>query len=428
MLLTDQNGWETTGETVEVASGSRRAPRSAIVIGAGVVGLATAYALARRGVAVTVIESRDAPGCEASFANGAQLSYAYTDALASPALLRHMPGIVLGMDPATQLRPSLDPNYLVWLLRFLRNSTRGRFMHNTLAGLKLGLESRLAMQSLQQRHHLDFGHQVTGKLHIHASAESLASARTIVAAKRVHGAEQHVLDRAEAVRLEPALADHGPFAGAIHTPGDEAGDPHRFCIAMAALLQARYGVVIRLGTTVQDIAEDDAEARATTTTGEQLVAGEVIICAGIGSGKLARRLGLRSLLMPMKGYSFTAMPGTANLRVSVTDVARKIVLCPLDGMVRVAGLAEIGERSTATDPKALERLRIAARASLPSAANYDQIAPGWAGIRPMTASSLPRIGPVSPRIAVNIGHGMLGWTYAMGSGERLAQSVLERVA
>jgi D-amino-acid dehydrogenase len=428
MLLTDDSGWKTAGDLGGAASGSRGSVRSVIVVGAGVVGMATAYALARRGVAVTVIDRREAPGCEASFANGAQLSYAYTDALASPSLLRHVPGIVLGLDPATRLRPSLDPGYLVWLLRFLRNAAAGRFMENTLAGLKLGLESRLAMQALQQRHQLDFGHQVTGKLHIHASADSLSAARAMVTAKRAHGAEQQVLGPAEAVRLEPALADHGPFAGAIFTPGDEAGDPHRFCTAMAGLLQTEYGVVMRLGERVQDIGEHGDDAWVTTAGGERLAAREVVICAGIGSGVLARQLGLRSLLMPMKGYSFTAPPGALDLKVSVTDVARKIVLCPLDGMVRVAGLAEIGERSTTVDAKALERLRCGARASLPTVANYDQIGAGWAGVRPMTASSLPRIGRVSPRIAVNIGHGMLGWTYAMGSGERLAKSILERVA
>ena len=179
---------------------------------------------------------------------------------------------------------------------------------------------------------------------------------------------------------------------------------------------------------VRDIGEDSAAAWAVTGTGERLAADDLVICAGIGSASLTRRLGLRSILMPMKGYSFTVPLGPSAPQISITDVARKIVLCRLGGMVRVAGLAEIGARSAAVDPAALERLRRAARASLPGAANYEQIGPGWAGIRPMTASSLPRIERVSLRLAVNIGHGMLGWTYSMGCAERLASVVLEGVA
>jgi D-amino-acid dehydrogenase len=426
MLLTRENSWETAGDDREISPLSRRSRRSAIVVGAGVVGMATAYALARRGMAVTVIESRAAPGCEASFANGAQLSYAYTEALASPSLLRHLPTVLFGLDPAIRLRPSLDPEQIGWLLGFLRNTTHSRFMANTLAGLELGLESQRAMHAMQQRYRLEFGHSTTGKLHIHACEESLAAARKVVEAKRALGAEQHVLDMADAVRLEPALADHGSFAGAIYTPSDEVGDPHRFCLSMATLLQKEFGVVMRLGTAVRDFGEDGGAAWAMTGTGERIAADELVICAGLASGDLARRFGLRCTLMPMKGYSFTAPPGSACLSVSVTDVARKIVLCPLDGKVRVAGLAEIGDRSASVDPAALERLRRAAQESLPTAADYGQIGSGWAGVRPMTASSLPVVARMSPRIAMNAGHGMLGWTYAMGSGERLAKLVLER--
>ncbi len=412
----------------ERATGAARGhARSAIVIGAGVVGLATAYALARRGLAVTVIESRAAPGCEASFANGAQLSYAYSDALASPALLRHIPAVLLGLDQAVSFKPALDPDHVIWLLRFLRNASPGRFMDNTLAALRLGLESQAAMHALLDRHSLDFSHAAAGKLHLHASAESLDAARRMVAAKQAHGAQQQILTPTEARQLEPALAGHGPFAGAIYTPGDEVGDPHRFCAELAALLQADYGVVLRLGSTVRKLGEERGAGWVQTQAGERIAADQIVICAGIGAAGLARRLGLRGLLMPMKGYSFTAPAGPVELRVSVTDVVRKIVLCRLGDQVRVAGLAQIGISSAKIDPAALERLRRGAQASLPDVADYERIGPGWAGLRPMTANSLPRIERVSPRFAVNIGHGMLGWTHAMGSAERLAKVIMEGV-
>lgn len=394
-------------------------PATVLVLGAGVVGMATAYALARRGFAVTVVDAREAPGCETSFANGAQLSYAYTDALGSPALVRHAPMVLMGLDPAISLRLTFDLGQWAWLLAFLRNSSAVRFRRNTLAGLELGLESRLAMQMLQELHGLEFGHCAIGKLHIHDNATSFAAARAMVALKRPHGAVQEALTAAEALAIEPALASRrAPVVGAIWSPQEEVGDPHRFCVAMMALLERDYGVTMKLGTTVTAIAPETAAV--TTAQGERLAADHLVICAGFGAQRFARQLGLGAPLQPMKGYSLTASKGACPLSVSVTDVSRKIVFCPLDGQVRIAGLAELGNAKSTVDAAALGRLRAAAEASLPDAAIYGQTAAGWAGIRPMSANSLPLIRRVSARVAVNIGHGMLGWTFAMGSGERLA--------
>lgn len=403
--------------------------RSALVLGAGVVGMATAYALARRGVAVTVVESRDQPGCEASFCNGAQLSYAYTEALASPALLKHAPAVLLGMDPAIRMGSAIDPGYVGWLWQFLRNAAGARCTANTLAGLQLGLESRLAMHQLQQRHALEFGHQVTGKLHIYDNAAAFAAAQNMVARKRALGAEQEVLSPAEARRIERVLEQRRDrFVGAIYSPQEEVGDPHRFCLAMMDLLQREYGVTMRLGVRAAGIGSDGGAAWIMTDAGERIGADELVLCSGIGTRSFARELGLSTVLMPMKGYSLTAPAGPGPLRVSITDVARKVVFCPLDGAVRIAGLAELGVSNTRVDPRRLDSLKAAAIAALPGAADFDRAGHGWAGIRPMTASSLPQIRRIKPRIAVNIGHGMLGWTYSMGAGERLAAILLEKVA
>jgi D-amino-acid dehydrogenase len=399
--------------------------RSAIVLGAGVVGMATAYALARRGLAVTIIESRDAPGCGASYANGAQLSYVYTEALASPALLRHAPMVLLGLDPAIRLRPAFDLGQLGWLLRFLRNTTASRFRANTLDGLQLGLESRLAMQRLLDCHRLDFGHVTSGKMHIHTDTAAFAVAREMVALKRQHGAVQEVLTAAEAGEIEPSLRDRSePLVGAIWSPQEEVGDPHQFCSAMMELLKNVYGVTMRLGTTVASLDIDASRPAVTTTAGERLATDELVICTGIDARRFGRQLGVVTRLQPMKGYSFTAPPGAKPLSVSITDVSRKIVFCPLNGQLRVAGLAELGAADSRVDTAALARLTAAAQASLPSAADYGQAGRGWAGLRPMSANSLPQIGRVAARVAVNIGHGMLGWTFAMGSGERLAGAIL----
>jgi D-amino-acid dehydrogenase len=396
-------------------------PRSALVVGAGVVGVATAYALARRGVAVTVVDRANRPGSGASFANGGQLSYAYTDALANPGLLRHIPALVWGLDPAFRLRPGLDIGQITWLLRFLGNSSMARFHANTLAGLQLGAESRLAMHALLERHKLNFGHSVAGKMVIFQDPDTFRSARHMVALKRSHGAVQHLLSPAEAVSLEPALAARpGSFAGAVHSPEEELGDPHRFCIGLLDILQRDYGVELRLGTTIEFWEASQHSVRAMAGDGEAIMADQLFICAGIDARRLLKGTGLSSALMAMKGYSFTTAPGIAAPAMSITDVARKIVFCPLDGKLRVAGLAELGAYDTRIDTKRLGELVAGATAALPEAADYSAVGAGWAGIRPMTANSLPISRRVQPRVVVNVGHGMLGWTYAMGSAERAA--------
>lgn len=407
-------------------SKARRRLRSALVIGAGVVGVTTAYALARRGVAVTIVDKDAGPARGASFANGAQLSYCYTEALASPALLRHLPALVFGLDPAFRLVPCFDPNSLIWLMRFLRNATTARFRANTLAGLQLGLESQLAMQMLLNRHNLAFGYVVAGKLLVYRDAQAFASACTMVEIKRGHGAVQGILTPAEAIAMEPALARRTePFVGAIHTPEEAFGDPLRFCEALLQLLVADYGVTAHMGNAVSSWDVRPSSVSALVDSGERIEADQLVLCAGIEARPYLRMLGLSSTLMPMKGYSFTAPPGAAAPKMSITDVSRKIVFCPLNGQIRVAGLAELGGRNTSVERNKVAELVSTAADSLPHAANYGAANAGWAGLRPMTANSLPIIRRMNPRVALNVGHGMLGWTYAMGSADRVARLMEE---
>lgn len=402
---------------------SKAQGRKIVVVGAGVAGVATAYACARRGMAVTLVDRAEGPGTGASFANGAQLSYVYTDALARPGLIKHLPELALGRDPAFSMHPGFDPQRILWLLAFLRNATSARFRENTVRGLQLGLESRLAMQELLARHPLDFAHAIAGKIVVHQDADTFGAAAELVDLKRGHGARQEVLDPAQAIAIEPALANRPEkFAGAIYSPQEELGDPHRFCVAMVDILVRQYGVGLRFGAALTGLRKKEQSILADLATGEGLEADQVILCTAIDAGRQPG-LGLGHRLMPMKGYSITAPPGPHAPSVSLTDVARKIVFCPLDGAIRIAGLAQLGRSDTAVDPAEVAKLTAMASASLPDAADYAAAGRAWAGIRPMTPDSVPIIRRMTPRIAVNVGHGMLGWTFAMGAAERVARLI-----
>jgi D-amino-acid dehydrogenase len=402
---------------------SATAPRDLIVIGAGVVGMATALTLADRGHRVTLIDRAEGPGRGTSFANGAQLSYAYTDALASPSTIAQFPWLLLSRDPAFRFSPRLDLDYLRWNLAFLRNGSASRFRRNTLEGLALAFLSRRALHALVRRHAIDFAHDRPGKIIVYRSAKSFTAAQTLLSDKMAAGAEQTVIDPDRAVAIEPALESiRASIVGAIHTAGEEVGDPYRFCTGAQAALTARGSFASLYDTAIDRI---DASWRrpAVIAGGRRIEADHIVLCAGMASVGLARSVGVRLPVMPMKGYSITAQPGEGAPRVSITDSANRVVFARLGDRMRIAGLADLGRRDAAVDPARLAALVRSARAALPAAADYDRIESSWAGLRPMTPDSLPITRLIAPGVIANTGHGALGWTYAAGSAERVAAIV-----
>lgn len=394
--------------------------KEVIVLGAGIIGVTTAYALARRGHKVTIVDRSEGAAAGASYANGAQLSYANTDALASPAILKKIPRLLLGCDPAFRLGFSSDPDFLRWAIRFLRNCTERRSRQHTIAGLVLSLESRLALHRLLEEHPIEFAHATPGKMHLYFDDRGFESACRIARIKRANGFPQDELTRSEAASIEPAVLASRTVVGAIYSPQDEVGDAFKFCNALLGVLLKKYGVVARFNYEVAEIGQDRDSVPLRNAEGEVIEGNQVVICAGIDSARLLKPLGVTCTLWPMKGYSFTAPAGQGAPRISITDTSKRIVFCPLSGKLRVAGLAELGEWSSKVTEEHSRLLIELARASLPYAAAYEHIESVWAGTRAMTPSSLPMISRVQPRVLINTGHGMLGWTYAMGSAERIA--------
>jgi D-amino-acid dehydrogenase len=393
-----------------------------LVIGGGVVGVTTANALARSGLPVTLLE-QSALGHGATYGNGAQLSYAYSDALGSPSVLRGLPKLLCGFDPAFRAHLSFDPRFWRWLGSFLANCTAARFEANTLAVLRLALQSRSSLAALSARHgDLAFDHCRPGKLHIYDDKLKFEAARAGMALKNAFGLEQRALSAEEAIAVEPALAStRRKIAGAIHSPNDEAGDAYLFTQSLATIAAREHQLQILTGQRAQSFIKEGLRIRAVATSSGPVEADIFVLAAGCDSSALARTAGVRLPIFPMKGYSVTLPASSSSPRLSITDASAKIVFCTLNGRVRIAGMADLGRYGAVVEADRTQQLMADAKYCLPNAAIWHTDPHFWAGMRPMTPDSRPIISSTSvSNLFVNSGHGMLGWTLACGSADLTA--------
>lgn len=403
-----------------------------LVLGAGVTGLCAAYALARDGHAVTIVERNPEAAREASFANGGQLSYSYVAPLAGPGVIPKIPGWLLNPDSPMRFSPKLDPAQWRWGLRFLAACTPAMAALTTRRLLRLSALSRDLVHRLVAEEGLDFSYARSGKLVVLSDQDSFDGARALMDFQASLGCTQHALDAAEVLRLEPSLgriADR--LIGGIHTPDEEAGDCRAFCLGLSDILAERYGVRFRWGTPVSQLVAQGGRLRAAMTPAGAIEADAFVLAAGAAAGQLLRPLGIALPLYPLKGYSLT-LPVTeaaAAPRLSVTDAARKVVYARLGDRLRVAGMADLVGHDTTIWPARLDLLVREARAAFPQAADWTRIGP-WTGLRPATPTSAPILGPVPglENLLLDVGQGALGFTLAMASGRIVADALAGRPA
>lgn len=396
------------------------------VLGAGVVGVTSAWYLAADGHEVTVVERQPQPAQETSFANGGQISVSHAEPWANPqAPLKALKW--MGREDAPLLwRWRADPAQWAWGLRFLRECTAARARANVGAIVRLGLASRSALQSLRRELVLEYDHLERGILHFYTDFHEFEHALPQAALMREFGCDRVPKTAAECLAIEPALADSRmPVVGGTYTAGDESGDARRFTEALAQHATAR-GVRFRYGETVSALLREGGRlAGVRLATGEQVCADMTVLALGSYSPLLLRPLGVRLPVYPAKGYSATlALPeGVAAPSVSLTDDGHKIVISRLGQSLRVAGTAEFNGYDTSLNAArcaALLRRTCEIFPGLAAVSNVEY----WAGLRPATPGNVPLIGDLAAAglagLWLNSGHGTLGWTLACGSARLLA--------
>lgn len=417
-----------------------------IILGAGIIGVSTAWHLLEQGHEVTVVERQPDAALETSFANAAQISVSYCEPWANrDAPLKALKWMFRN-DAPLLFRPTLDWQQWRWGLQFLGQCNDTAFERNVQQLVALGAYSHAALKDVVRATGIEYQRLERGIAHYYTDQKSFDTAGDAAALMRRYGVSRRVVGRDELLRIEPALR---PFAhrivGGTYTASDESGDARVFTQALANACVARGAEflynqdIMRLNTLGGAIDSIAIRARSTRAGGQNdqenlrhLKADQFVAACGSYTAPLLRTVGVDLPIYPGKGYSATfpiLRPEAAPL-VSTIDDELKIAISRLGNQLRVAGTIEVGGYDLSLDsPLARARCQMLSdriETVLPGVCDTRNEAQGgqpnyWTGLRPATPTNIPYIGRTKVgRLWVNAGHGTLGWTHGAGSGKALA--------
>lgn len=400
--------------------------KSIAVIGGGITGVTTAYALAKRGFYVTLFEQNRYAAMETSFANGGQLSASNAE------VWTHWSTILKGLkwmlknDAPLLVNPKPSWHKISWFLEFIGNIPH--YERNTTETVKLAIAAREHFFAWAQAEGLDFNVEKRGILHIYRDKKGFDHAANVSRLLAAGGLERHPVTPEEMRAIEPTLA--GTYYGGFYTESDSTGDIHKYTVGLAAAAE-RLGVTIRYGQQVRDLRSDGETAFVTAHEDGQEQThcfDGLVVCAGVASRSLAAQLGDRVNIYPVKGYSITVNLMDEQSReaapwVSLLDDETKLVTSRLGpDRFRVAGTAEFNGYNKDIRADRIKPLVDWVNQCFPGV-NTRQVVP-WAGLRPMMPDMMPRVGRgKKPNVFYNTGHGHLGWTLSAGTADLIADVV-----
>jgi len=402
-----------------------------IVLGGGVIGVATAFYLVQHGCKVTLIEREPDVALGTSFGNAGVIAPGYVTPWAAPGMpakmLKHV------FQPASPLifRPTLDPAQWRWIAQWLRECKLERFRVNKQRMQRIAYYSSECLREFRSRHPFDYGRS-QGYLQLFRSEHDVELAQPALAVLRDAGIAYREVSAKQCVDIEPGLrwARATPVSG-IHFPDDEAGDCARFTRELRAICE-RHGVRFRFDTRVTSLEVAGGVVRGVgmqSEGGMQIEpADAVVVALGVDSAALLAPLGVKVPLYPVKGYSATLpiIDDEKAPRAVLMDESLKTAITRFGDNLRVAGTAELGNREATLREQALQTLmKVLAdwfpHAATPTSAHF------WVGRRPMTPDGAPLLGPSGiGNLWLNVGHGSTGWAMSMGSARVVADLIAQR--
>jgi D-amino-acid dehydrogenase len=400
-----------------------------LVLGGGVIGVTTAYYLARDGHEVTVVDRCPEAASETSYANAGLLAPGHAFAWASP----KAPGIMLKSlfddDQALRLKFSTDPRLWSWVWLFLLQCTSARARLNTIRKLGLCVYSVEALHEVVADSQVEYDGLNGGNLYFYRTPESFEKGVAHTGILRERGLEMEVLERHQVAEIEPALAPHkSSIAGAVYTPGDASGDARMFSRGLAAFCAEHLAVTWKFDTAIKGIDTAGDRVEGVITDAGRLEADLYVMALGCESAIIGRTIGLRLPIYPVKGYSVTVPMRESNAAPAMggVDDDNLIAYCPMGKRLRLTSTAEFSGYDRSFQPRDFRAMLRLGRELFPGVGDYDQ-PEYWAGLRPMTPEGTPFLGPARYRnLYLNTGHGHIGWTMSCGSAKVTADLIAGR--
>ena len=403
-----------------------------LVLGAGVIGVTSAWYLAEAGHEVTVIDRESGAGLETSFANGGQISVSQAEPWANPGAPAKIIKWLGREDAPLMFRLRADVRQWAWGLRFLFECLPWRTRANTLRILRLAIYSRARLQALRRETGIDYDHLAKGILQIHTDEKEFAAIGARVRTLLSHGLAISVRTPAEAITIEPALRDSRlGIVGATYAADDESGDAYLFCQRLAERA-ARQGVsfgynveaerLLKVGNSINGVAVRAGGRK------EVLTADAYVVSLGSYTPFLLSPVGISAPVYPVKGYSITVpvKDSATAPSVCITDENGKIAISRLGERLRMAGTAEVSGYDSSVSEARCAGIASRVGQLFPNAVDFHH-PKKWAGLRPTTPSNVPLIGRTRySNLYLNTGHGTLGWTLACGSAAAVADLISGR--
>ncbi len=399
-----------------------------LVLGGGVIGVSTAYYLARAGHEVELVDRQSGPALETSFANAGEVSPGYSAPWAGPGVpIKAIKWMLMHHSPLV-IWPMLDPAMWRWGAAMLANCTERAYALNKSRMVPIAEYSRDCLKALRAETGIGYDDRAQGTLQLFRTQAQLEGIAKDVEVLKQYGVPFEVLDRAGFCRVEPALKlTQEKFVGALRLPNDETGDCFLFTNRLAEMAAAQ-GVTFRWNTRIDALGVEGGRITTVRTAAGELKADAVVMALGSFSPLLLRPLGIRIPVYPVKGYSITVPITDAACapESTIMDETHKVAVTRLGDRIRVGGTAELAGFSTALREPRRRTLEHVVTDLFPRGGDVSQ-ATFWCGLRPMTPDGTPIVGGTPyANLYLATGHGTLGWTMAAGTGRVLADLISGR--
>lgn len=398
-----------------------------IVMGAGIVGLTTAYALWRKGCEVTVIDRQPGPALETSFANAGGICPSFAGPWAAPGMPLKVLRLAFSDNAPIRFKPKLNRLQWQWLRQWLVQCNPQAFSNNKSRMQQIAQYSfdRLT-QMRQELDFIEFDFKPGGVLQLLSTEQEMQVAKASTSVLDHYEINWKLYDAKQLLAIEPMLGQQSSsFMGALLLPKDAGGDCYKFCHALSQFL-VDQGVKFHFNTEIKQLkAQGDTIVGVETSSGS-FYADKYVVALGSFAPALVKALGIKLLIYPVKGYSITVpmQADLPDLQHTLMDENHKIMITQLGRRIRAAGMAELGAYTTDAEPKQIKRLCRVVERYFPTGLDWTQLQ-SWAGLRPMTPDGPPILGPTSVKnLYLNSGQGSNGWTQAAGCAQVVADTLV----